>query len=467
MKLSFRSRVALYYMLATALVIAIAFFTVFILVKSTIYQNLDEDLSYEAAMHLRETGLENGKPVFLDREEWEEREHREVQVNPVFVQIMDSTGRYISDKSPNLKEDKLLFFPKKENGSHFNTYLKDQLIRQVQVRFSENGKNYGYIITAMSFEASQEIISRLAWILIICYPVILFGLFFISRFLAGRSIKPITEITRTTNRISRYHLNERVSLPENKDELFDLSFSINELLDRIEQALERERQFTSDASHELRTPIASIRGNLEVLIRKERSKAEYENTIKYSLSEIDRMSVIIEQLLSLARYDKKAVNKTEEHIEIVTILDEIISLHSGELKAKNLKLIFNAENAGEFYVHYHYAFAILNNIIGNATKYSYNNSTLTIQLTKNNDTLLCKITDEGIGIKQEDLDKIFNPFYRSSALEHSEIKGSGLGLSIVQKAAEAIEAEIKVTSTKDKGSSFSVVFKPILRKSSA
>ncbi|WP_373055882.1 ATP-binding protein [Zunongwangia sp. H14] len=457
MKLSFKSRVALYYMLATALIIAIAFFSVFFLVKRTIYENLDEDLTYEAAIHLKETMLDKGKAVFADKAEWEEREHREVQVNPVFVQIMDSTGANVSDKSPNLKEEELRFFGNLEDGAHYNAYLKNKLVRQVQVPFSENGKRYGYIITAMSFEASRQLIQRLAWILLICYPVILLGLFFISRFLAGRSIAPITAITKTTNRISRHHLNARVSLPENKDELYELSFSINKLLGRIEQAMERERQFTSDASHELRTPIASIRGTLEVLIRKERNVEEYKNAIKYSLTEIDRTSLIIEQLLFLARYDRKAKKKEEEKIEIVALVDEIISLHASQLKAKNIRLIFNAEEAGDFGVYYYYGFAILNNIIGNAVKYAYEGSTLIIEIYKNVKGVACKVIDNGIGIKNEDIEKIFNPFYRSSALEHSHIKGSGLGLSIVQKAAEAIDAEIEVKSVKGEGSSFTVI----------
>ena len=110
MKLSFKDRIAIYYMLATALIVAFAFLVVFILVKQTVYQQLDSDLHYEATIHLQETTLENGRPVFWDKEEWEEREHREVQINPVFVQVMDSTGTVVTDKSPNLKKDQLSFF---------------------------------------------------------------------------------------------------------------------------------------------------------------------------------------------------------------------------------------------------------------------------------------------------------------------------------------------------------------------
>ncbi|MCL6218834.1 sensor histidine kinase [Zunongwangia pacifica] len=458
MKLKFKDRIAFYYMLATALIVAFAFCVVFILVKEAVYQNLDEDLNYEADIHLQETKLENGKPVFWDKEEWEEREHREVQVNPVFVQIMDSTGSVITDKAPNLKDDVLPFSEKHPDYEHYNTYLKDKLIRQVQVPFTKDGKKYGYIVTAMSFEASQQVITRLAKVLLFFYPLILLGLFFISRFLAGRSIQPIKEITQTTNYISREHLKKRVQLPENKDELYDLSMSINGLLDRIESAIQRERQFTSDASHELRTPISSIRGTLEVLIRKERTREDYEDKINYSLGEIDRMSIIIEQLLFLARNDEGHSIDNSRETEIVSLIDQVINEYTAKLKKKNIQLVFNAKEVNNFQIHAYYGYAILNNVLENAIKYAYSGSTLIIDLKKKNSKPVVKIIDEGIGIKEEDIPKIFNPFFRSEGLEHKHIKGTGLGLSIVQKAAQAIGAKIEVSSIKNRGTTFTIHF---------
>ncbi|WP_417884932.1 ATP-binding protein [Zunongwangia sp.] len=458
MKLTFKDRIAFYYMMATALIVAFAFLFVFILVKQTVYQNLDDDLNYEVSMHLRETSLENGKPVFWDKEEWEEREHREAQVNPVFVQIMDSTGTVVTDKAPNLKDDVLPFSKEKEDYEHYNTYLKDQLVRQVQVPFKKDGKKYGYIITAMSFEAPQDVITRLAWVLLLCFPLILIALFFISRLLAGRSIKPIKEITQTTNLISKEHLNERVQLPENRDELYELSQSINGLLERIEFAIERERQFTSDASHELRTPIAALRGTLEVLIRKERSVEDYEDRIRYSLGEIDRMSLIIEQLLFLARYDKTKSQERIEKVDLTSLTETVIAEYSKKINDKNIQVVFNATTVAGLQVHYYYTYAILSNVIGNAVKYAYQDSNLVIDLYKEKNSPVFKISDNGIGIKEEDLNKIFNPFFRSEGLAHKHIKGSGLGLSIVQKAADAIDAKIEVRSVKNKGTTFIIHF---------
>ena len=119
------------------------------------------------------------------------------------------------------------------------------------------------MLTAMSLEPSLMVLIKLRNVLIISYLLMLSVLYFISRYLAGRSMIPVKNITETTNHITKNNLNERVELPFYKDELYDLSSGINKLLKRIEDAIERERQFTSDASHELRTPLSSLRGTLE------------------------------------------------------------------------------------------------------------------------------------------------------------------------------------------------------------
>ena len=123
----------------------------------------------------------------------------------------------------------------------------------------------GYIALAMSLD-DFEIIVILKKILLISYPIIIIVLFLIARFFAGGSIKPVTNIIKTSSQITKDNLTTRIELPNNKDELFTLSKTINDLLERMEEAVEREKQFTSDASHELRTPLAVIKGTLEVLV---------------------------------------------------------------------------------------------------------------------------------------------------------------------------------------------------------
>ncbi|MFN3939412.1 MAG: histidine kinase dimerization/phospho-acceptor domain-containing protein, partial [Chitinophagales bacterium] len=282
MNLNFKNRIAFHYMLATAIIMAIAFTAIYFVVAEVVFRNLDKDLSFEAHKHADELIIVGDSIQFKYKEELEEREHREAQVNPVFIQLMDLRGR-IMDKSPNLKENNLEYRESKFGG-HFNSQISNRYIRQLQLPIEQEGKIIGYVVAAMSSESAKATLQSLKNVLIACYLFILAGLYFISRLLAGQSIVPVKQVTNTITRITKYNLKERVVLPQNKDEIYDLSFSFNSLLDRIENALERERQFTSDASHELRTPLATLRGTLEVLIRKPRNQNEYEEKIRLSLT---------------------------------------------------------------------------------------------------------------------------------------------------------------------------------------
>jgi len=232
-------------------------------------------------------------------------------------------------------------------------------------------------------------------------------------------------------------------------------------LQRIENAIEKERQFTSDASHELRTPLASLRGTLEVLIRKPREQYVYEEKIRHSLSEIDRMTTIIEQLLLLARLDSKLntsafVSNKAISLPVSILIDEILSRHKQEISANKIALDLSLE--AEAMVPKYYANLILDNIINNAIKYSNKNSKLHIIVKIEPKGIVVIIKDEGLGIKKEDLEKLFHPFFRSDALNHKEIFGNGLGLSIAKKAADAMNAKLVVESELGVGTTATVTF---------
>lgn len=463
MNFSFRKRIATRFMLATALIILLVFGTVYFIVRQSVYSNLDNDLSFESRKHLTEIELKENTIRFINAEEMEEIEHREVQVNPVFIQIVDQNGKLLA-KSPNLKGQHLIFQKKHTNEDHFNAQLNKRNIRQVQIPIKRNQTVKGYIVAAMSLDASLMVLSNLGMTLVILFPIILIGLFFITSFLADKSIIPVVTISETTNRITRNNLNERVTLPKSKDELFVLSSSINNLLDRIQDAMNREQQFTSDASHELRTPLSVLRGTLEVLIRKPRTQEEYETKIQYSLQEIDRMALIIDKLLEIARFDSNPELNASSSVEIDLLFSEILTHRHPDISAKELHIITNDSCDQPIAIHRFYGRMILDNILGNAIKYSSNGGQIVIRTFLDQDGLNCEISDSGIGIRPEDLSQLFNPFFRSDALNHKEITGTGLGLSIAQKAANAIDASISISSELGKGTSVNVHFKEILRK---
>lgn len=456
MSLSFRNRIAFHYMIATAIIMAVVFGTIYFVVQSTVLSHLDDDLFFEAEKHAKDIEIIGDSLCFTNKSEWEQREHHEIQVHPVFVQLIDKDGR-VMDKSPNLKTD-YLRFKESEFGRHFNEKLNNKSIRQAQVPIEQDGEIKGHILTAMSSELYESVILKLKHILLISYLIVLAGLYVISRFLAGRSIKPIQEITHTITRITKHNMKERVQLPQNRDELYHLSSNFNELLERIEKAIEREKQFTSDVSHELRTPLATLRGTLEVLIRKPRTQQEYENKIEYSLKEIKRMTTMLEQLLLLARLDTNSIVQKDILVSLPALIDESITHFKKNITRKNIKVDLTINQAEQALVPHFYSNLIINNILSNAIKYSTNNSTIEISVDVNEAGIVCSIKDEGIGIKEADLDHIYENFFRSDSMKYKHIPGHGMGLSIVKKCSEAIQAKVNISSTLNAGTTVTIVF---------
>lgn len=455
--LSFRNRIALNYIVGTGLLVLAVFSAIYFIVRLTVYNHIDENLNIEVQDHFKELRIEKGAVIFMDAEEWEEREHNSVDVNPIFVQFLDLNKRLI-EKSPNLKNEKLVFHSKKEEFHPFDTKLLGNKIRQIQVPLQVQSKKVGYLIIAMSLSDSSKVLDNLMDTLLITFPIILFILFFLARFYAGRSIKPINNIIQTSKIITKDNLKARIPLPKTRDELFTLSKTINNLLNRIEDAIEREKQFTSDASHELRTPLTVIKGTLEVLVRKPRDSKEYEEKINYCINEVDHLNSLVDQLLMMARFENQKQNILKENVYLNAVILDVLTLNTEKIKSGKINVILDAQEEFYIYSDNYLVVTILRNIISNAVKYSKPNSEIRISLSRENHKISCTISDQGIGIAKKDLESILNPFFRSDSLNHSEIKGTGLGLFIVKRMTDLLEIKFKMESEIGKGTKVLLVF---------
>lgn len=454
---SFKNRIAFYYIITTGLLISVVFFSIYSIVKISVYSHINDDIKSEVNKHLTEVEIKENHIGLIHDEEWREREHNSVAVNPVFVQFYDINGN-LAEKSPNLKIYTLNFNRNIDDNEFFDTKLVNKSIRQIQVPIFQNEVKKGYLLVAMSLEDAKMVLHNLFQILIFSYPLILLVLFVIARLIAGRSIKPINSIIKTSNIITKDNLKSRIPLPQNRDELYTLSQTINNLLDRIENTIEREKQFTSDASHELRTPLTVIKGTLEVLIRKPRNQEEYQEKINFCVSEVNRLNHLVDQLLLLARFENQNKSLKIEKVCLNAIILDTISRYSSSIQAKKIQII--TDFTKEYYVENdaYLLSIIINNLVSNALKYSNENANLNIVLTDENKNIECLIIDSGIGIPAEDLQKIFNQFYRSKAIELTGIKGSGLGLSIVKRLCALLHIDIKITSKENIGTTVFLSF---------
>lgn len=457
-QLSFKNRIALNYIITTGLLILVVFFTLYSIVKHAVYSHIDNDIKVEIQNHLNEIKIVNNTVILVDEEEWNEREHNSVDVNPVFVQFLDANKK-ITEKSPNLKNEILVFDDSIENFKLFDTKISNNTIRQIQVPLQIKSKNIGYLMIAMPLKDSRLVLNNLFDIMCMAFPVILLLLFFIARFFAGRNIKPINAIIDISGMITKDNLKSRIPLPKKHDELHTLSETINNLLNRIEDAIEREKQFTSDASHELRTPLTVIKGTLEVLIRKPRDNKEYEEKINYCINEVDHLNMLVDQLLLLARFENQKQNISPESIYLNALILDVLTLKSDKINSKNINIRLDVQD--DYYINSdnYLVVTILRNIISNAIKYTQAGGEVAVSLSRQDGIITCKISDNGIGIADEDLETVFNPFFRSNSSVHPEIKGTGLGLSIVKRFTELLQITFQMESKIGEGTTVILGFK--------
>lgn len=450
---NFRNRLALFYMIATAVVIAVVYGSLYLALHSVLYRNIDRDLSIEASKHAREAVITpEGDIAFAHKDEWVEREHHQAEVNPVFIQIVNLSGRVL-DKSPNLKDQALSFNADQKGGQHFTTALNGQPLRQVQVPMHDHRDQVnGYMLAALSLESSLEVLQLLQHILLISFPLILLGLFFISRSLTGAGIRPLQKITQSARAITQRNLYQRVPLPERRDEIYELGHALNSLLERVERTVLREREFAADASHQLRTPLTALRGQLELLLRRPRSPEEYQSKIAHSLQQIDRMTGLVEQLLDLARQDSLTESPTKSLDQILRELAQRYRAAGYDPSQMPLEL---PERSYPQVAHLATEL-VIDNLLSNALKHSPTDKPLSWGADYKRGFLRVWVCDYGPGIAPEDRDHLFTPFFRGNG--DQQLEGRGLGLSIAQRAVETMGATLDFHSQPGEKTCFDLVF---------
>ncbi len=456
MTLKFKNRIAIFNTLAVAFTTALVFFAIFLVVYKTSYSHLNDDILVEKEevisnlLWLQDSIIVNKMP------EWEEAEHNQVEVNPTFLQLKDARENIIF-RSKNLPGSQILESPDSKSTVFYNGKINNQRIRLGQFPINnENGKIIGQLTIAVSRQESHNVLNNLIWVLLISFPLVLVIQFLTSSLAASRAIKPVCQLTESASAIDDSNIETRLSLPLRKDELYNLTQTINELLARIEKSMIQQKQFTSDASHEIRTPLSAIRGTLEVLIRRKRTPDVYEEKITVIIQLVDRLDALLEQLLHLARVDSIKTIALNESIDLYPIVRGI--QQKWEKQAADKSMTVKNNLSGEIVVKgdKFYLELMLDNLINNAIKYGIQNGH--VFLNWDNTLKIFSVEDNGIGISEKHLPNIFNRFYRADESRSSIVRGSGLGLSIVQKLAKLQNITLLVTSHEGKGSIFSLQF---------
>jgi heavy metal sensor kinase len=274
-------------------------------------------------------------------------------------------------------------------------------------------------------------------------------------FLSRRALKPVDKIAQTAQEIEENDLSQRINV-NTKDELGRLAATLNAMIARLEKAFQRQKQFTSDASHELRAPLAVIEAESSLTLQKERPPSDYRQSLETISQEAKQMSSLIEQLLNLARADagKEQWNFTKVN------LGKLIANLSGDVEVlcQEKGLSFQLGQTQDLVVKGDEARLreLFMNILDNAIRYTPTPGTVSLSLRREGQMAVVAITDTGIGIQAKDIPFIFERFYRVDKSRSRTEEGTGLGLAICWHIAEAHGGKIEVESQVGAGSTFSV-----------
>ncbi len=472
--MSLRNRIAFYYTFMTAFLIALVFAVIYLTVERIVYRQFDEEIKKEVSEILTDAKISThdfkGFASFQNQDidaavqdndndnDNESKKNKKINVDTEFIQLVDKTGQIVN-KSSSLSWCVLAFNPNQNGTASFNSNFGGVMVRQAQVPLiNSNGVTEGYLIVAVPLKNAMIVLHDLQDIFFFSFPVIILTLFILTRLIAGKSIRPIEKVIATAEKMTHSNLDQRIPLPYHHDELYRLSATFNALLDRMEDAFQREKHFTANASHELKTPLAIVKGTLEVLVRKPREREHYETRIQFCLKELNRMARLIDQLLMIARYESNKMRPQIETVVLSPYVAGVVERMQPSASTKDISISVDDEENARIAADMGMLDMIFENILTNAIKYSPTGSLITIAIKRVANTILCSISDQGIGIPKEKLQAIFERFYRVDESRNSATGGFGLGLSIVKKLADLQHIKVTVTSETNRGTTFFLTF---------
>jgi len=332
-------------------------------------------------------------------------------------------------------------------------------VRVITMPVIRNDNLVNLIQVGTSLKGVEDTLKNLRIFLFTAIPVALILSTLGGRFMATRALKPVAEITDTAQDIAHgANLSRRIPIPEVQDEIGNLARTFNEMMNRLEKSFAQVRQFSGDASHELRTPLTVLKGQSELVLSKPRSKAEYQEVLASNLEEINYMSRILEDLLVLSKGDEGEVALEKEPVELGSIVEEVS--RQGEIFAdeKEVKIILAYLEPVTILGDAHRLKQMVWILLHNAVKFTPSGGEIKITLQDLDDTVYFTIRDNGIGIPEQDLPKIFDRFYRVDKARSRMDGGSGLGLSICKHIVDRHHGTVDVESKLGEGTKFKIRF---------
>lgn len=354
-----------------------------------------------------------------------------------------------------------------ENNRNWSNGIINEARQKKYIAYEENGKqvvgidyddNQGnFVILASATDVyGQQKKKNLLQIMAVLFGVQLLIQLIAGRWFAGNTLNPIQKINKQVRKISATDLHLRVQTDNEKDEIGTLAANFNSLLERLEKSFDLQKMFVANVSHELKTPITNIIGEVDVAVSKDREAADYKNTLRSVLVEADRLNDMIRNFLLLANTENDITHHTEM-VRLDELLWEIREFFNRDSNTSlDVQMPELPEDENRLYLKTNKTLLThaITNIIQNGLKFS-SGRTVVCALHFTEQSIVISITDKGIGIDTATLQHIFEPFYRSA--DAGNYQGHGIGLYIAKKIIELLNGNITVQSQPGEGSTFNII----------
>jgi len=379
-----------------------------------------------------------------------------------FVQVVDLDGHIVARSSTlgtaNLPRPPWLLARLRRGETVFTTLTDfgEEPVRMVALPVTAGQARYA-VQVAMSLDDAYAVLRAGRWLFLSMSVVILAGIGLTSALLARRALRPIDQVVRQARRIGEANLADRLPHPGTRDEIGRLVETLNEMLRRLERSFEVQRQFTADASHELRSPLSRLRAELEVTLRRPRASSDYEETLRSCLEEVERVQGLIEELLELARIDSRQEPEASEPIAVDAIVAAAVA--AVRSKAEHRGVLLAVEPSPDLLVNAAPVAAqvALANVLDNAVKFSPAGGQVSVGIATDGEDAIITVSDTGPGVEPQEVPRLFQRFYRGHASRGTDVPGVGLGLAIAQTLVERQRGHIAVESGgAAKGATFTV-----------
>lgn len=395
---------------------------------------------------------------------WLAREINEAyapEVNGLFIRVLDEDKGIIylsGTPKDGMFEPSGISFPsekEKDGPRKLQFGGNNRLLIQSMTFTTSNGKRF-LVESGAPYNQIEVVLHGLLLTLAIYMPFVVSLAVAGGYWLMRRSLHPVDEITRRAEGITSSNLSERLPVIRSGDELERLSTSLNRMIERLDDAFQHINRFSADASHELRTPLTILQLELESIAQSHRKDTSLSDQLGSALEETQRMSRIVESLLTISRLDAGEVKMDKTRLD----LGELVTSTAEEMKLlaeeKSIRLLIHRVPGILVEVDGTRLRQVIANLIDNAIKYTQAGGMIEIIVAREQNTAVLEVSDNGPGIPAPALPHVFERFYRADKARSRASGGVGLGLSIVKAICAANSAEVKVSSEEGQGACFRV-----------